>query len=263
MNMKADYKNWVPNGMIAAFSAGTAVLGAGTAALLCADIDPKVKKILAGAAGAGTLACGAMTAWSIYAHSKFSYDGKRQLSRDIVAGTADHITLPEGGIGLDVGCGSGALTIACAKRNPLGKMIGIDRWGIEYSSFSKKLCEDNSAAEGVNNTEFYQGDACSLDFPDEYFDAVTSNYVYHNITGVNKQKLLRETLRVLKKGGTFAIHDIMSKARYGDMQRFVIELYDEGYEYAELIDTTDGAFMSKSEAVILGLSGSALLVGRK
>ena len=28
------------------------------------------------------------------------------------------------------------------------------------------------------------------------------NYVYHNIVGANKQQLLRETLRVLKKGGT-------------------------------------------------------------
>ena len=48
-----------------------------------------------------------------------------------------------------------------------------------------------------------------LDFPDESFDAVASNYVYHNITGEDKQELLLETLRVLKKGGTFAIHDLM------------------------------------------------------
>ena len=168
--MSANYKNWVPNGMITALSAGTVVLGAGTAALMCAKIDPKL-----------------------------------------------YIDLPDGGVGLDVGCGSGALTIACAKRNPQGRMIGIDRWGKEYASFSRQLCEDNSAAENVHNTEFRQGDACKLDFPDEYFDAVTSNYVYHNVTGVNKQDLIRETLRVLKKGGTFAIHDIMSEQRYGDM----------------------------------------------
>ena len=115
----------------------------------------------------------------------------------------------------------------------------------------------------MKNTEFYNGDATSLDFPDEYFDSVTSNYVYHNITGADKQQLLRETLRVLKKGGTFAIHDIMSKSRYGDMEGFAEELRSKGYEYVELIDTTDGTFMSGFEAATLGLSGSKLLIGKK
>ena len=261
--MSANYKNWVPNGMITALTAETAILGAGTAALVCANMNPKLKMAVVGTTGAGTLVCGAMAAWSIYAHGKFSYGGKRKLSKEIVEGTAKYVTLPEEGIGLDVGCGSGALTIACAKENPQGRMIGIDRWGKEYASFSQQLCEDNSDAEGVHNTEFHKGDACKLDYPDEYFDAVTSNYVYHNITGADKQELLRETLRVLKKGGIFAIHDIMSKARYGDMQHFINELYNDGYEVVELIDTTDGMFMTKGEAKVLGLSGSSLLVGKK
>ena len=41
------------------------------------------------------------------------------------------------------------------------------------------------------------------------------------------------------------------------------KLRDMGYEHVELIDTTDGMFMSKREASFLGLSGSGLLVGRK
>lgn len=94
-------------------------------------------------------------------------------------------------------------------------MVGIDRWGKEYASFSLPLCEKNAAAEGVKNVSFRRGNAVKLDFPDESFDAVTSNYVYHNITGADKQALLMETLRVLKKGGTFAIHDLMSPRRYG------------------------------------------------
>ena len=73
--------------------------------------------------------------------------------------------------------------------------------------------------EGVKNALFRRGNAVKLDFPDESFDAVTSNYVYHNITGEDKQALLLETLRVLKKGGTFAIHDLMSERRYGDICR--------------------------------------------
>ena len=36
-----------------------------------------------------------------------------------------------------------------------------------------------------------------------------------------------------------------------------------GYEQVELIDTTDGKFMSKSEAKRLMLPGSTLLGGRK
>lgn len=40
-----------------------------------------------------------------------------------------------------------------------------------------------------------------LDFPDGAFDAVTSNYVYHNFPSRDRQAILLETLRVLKKGG--------------------------------------------------------------
>ena len=94
-------------------------------------------------------------------------------------------------------------------------------------------------------------------------DAVTSNYVYHNIPSHNRQAILLETLRVLKKGGTFAIHDIFSKDKYGDMQSFVMKLKDLGYEQAKLIHTDNGRFMSPWEAKWMALSGSALLVGKK
>lgn len=259
--MKAEYKNWVPKGMIAGFGVATAVF---TAAALGTGVLGKAHQLpLTSALTVGAIGCGAFTAWCTFAHSKFSYDGNRKLSKQIVEGTAEYVSLPDGGIGLDVGCGSGALTIACAKRNPNATIIGIDRWGKEYATFSQKLCEDNAKAEGVSNVKFEKGNAAKLDFPDETFDAVTSNYVYHNITEKNKQQLLRETLRVLKKGGTFAIHDIMSKSRFGDMQKFVGELKAEGYEEVKLIDTTNGKFMTRKEAGVMMLSGSALLVGRK
>ena len=226
-------------------------------------VSGKLRIVLGVVFGVAFVVCAKYTEWCVYAYRSFSYDGKRKLSKQIIDGTAKHITLPEGGVGLDVGCGSGALTIACAKRNPQGKMIGIDRWGKEYASFSLPLCEKNAAAEGVRNASFRRGNAVKLDFPDESFDAVTSNYVYHNITGKDKQQLLLETLRVLKKGGTFAIHDLMSPRRYGDMQTFVQKLRDMGYERVELIDTTGGSLMTPKEAKRLMLHGSILLVGRK
>ena len=205
--------------------------------------------------------CG-LTIWSFLMYRAFDYHGKRQMSRQIIEGVAAYIKLPQGGRCLDVGCGSGALAIAVAKRNPKASVVGIDRWGKEYASFSKALCERNAQAEKVQNTTFQQGDATHLDFPNETFDAVTSNYVYHNIPG-DRQQYLLETLRTLKKGGTFAIHDIFSTSKYGDMQAFVKKLKAMGYQKAELIDTASGKFMKKSEAGWMGLSGSALLMGKK
>lgn len=75
--------------------------------------------------------------------------------------------------------------------------------------------------------------------------------------------VLLETLRVLKKGGTFAIHDIFSGLMYGDMEAFIDRLRRMGYDRVKLIDTTNGLFMSRKEARALMLTGSAILTGVK
>jgi len=230
--MKPDYKNWMPKGMIWPGAVLTTVAGI-------------------------------YTLWGTFMYRTFSYDGKRQLSKKIIDTVADYVKLPDGGRGLDVGCGSGALAIACAKRNPNASFVGIDRWGKEYASFSRELCVKNAAAEGVGNVEFFRGDATALDFPDETFDAIVSNYVYHNIPSKDRQAILLESLRTLKKGGTFAIHDIFSKNKYGDMQSFVKKLKDMGYEDVQLISTTKGNPITGFESVWMMLSGSAVLVGKK
>lgn len=256
--MEPEYKNWIPKEMIYGFGAGTAALAAGAVVAGATD-----HKKLAAALGVGAVAGGAATGWLAYAHNQFSYDGERKLSKEIIEGVAQYVHIPEGGVGLDVGCGSGALTIACAKLNPQGRMVGVDCWGPEYASYSQSLCEHNAEAEGVSNVSFRPGDANKLEFADEAFDVVTSNYVYHNIAGADKQALLLETLRVLKKGGTFALHDLMSPWRFGDMQEFTEKLRAMGYEDVGLINTANGMFMEPTEAAFMMLSGSTLLVGRK
>ena len=261
--MKPDYKNWVPQIMVNGLFAGAVLailLFAGSMAFLTGE----VRIICAVVLGIGALVLLFFAVWMWALTKTFDYRGKRKLSKTIVEGTAEYVHLPEGGIGLDVGCGSGALTIACAKRNPQAQMVGCDIWSGAYKAvFTRKLCQENAKAEGVENVRFEEGNAVRLPFPDGSFDAVTSNYVYHNISGKDKQELLKETLRVLKKGGTFAIHDLMSPARYGDMEAFVRELQAEGYSDVRMIDTTDGKFMGRKEALWLGLGGSTLLLGRK
>ena len=262
---KPDYKNWVPKSMVVGLGAASAA-SAGLSVLFGSTnvLKGRPRQIAAAAFGLATPVLLFYTGWMGALHRTFDYNGKRKLAKTIIEGTAEFVTLPEGGTGLDVGCGSGALTIACAKRNPRAQMLGCDIWSGAYKAvFTKQRCEENAKAEGVGNVRFTEGNAIHLLFADESFDAVTSNYVYHNIAGQNKQTLLLETLRVLKKGGTFAIHDLMSPARYGDMDAFVKKLKAQGYEDVRLIDTTDGCFMERKEAGLLGLGGSTLLVGRK
>ncbi len=263
--MKPDYKNWIPKSMIFGFPGAAAAALAVCLFFGCSGLlaEGALKTVLTVVFAALTVIFCGLTVWSSLMYRAFAYDGKRQMSQKIIAGVAARVKLPEGGTCLDVGCGSGALAIAVAKANPRAQVTGIDRWGKDYASFSKALCENNAKAEGVDNAAFQQGDAVALDFPDECFDAVTSNYVYHNILSRDRQAVLLETLRTLKKGGIFAIHDIMSPAKYGDMQAFVGRLQSMGYEKVELIDTTDGMFMTRSEARWMLLSGSALLTGIK
>ena len=253
---RPNYKNWMPKGMIWSFAAACAVCMVLTLVIRLGWL--RIIFLIA------TVILACVTLWTLLMHRAFSYEGKRQMSRQIIEGVAAYVDLPEGGRILDVGCGSGALAIAVAKCNPKASVTGIDRWGAEYASFSKSLCEENARIEGVGDrTEFRQGDALKLELPDGTFDAVVSNYVYHNIPSRDRQAILLETLRVLKKGGAFALHDIFYKNNYGDMQGFVQKLKDMGYEKVELIPTDNGRFMSKWEATWMALSGSAVLVGKK
>ena len=126
------------------------------------------------------------------------------------------------------------------------------------------MCERNAAGEGVAaRCRFQHGDANHLNFPDESFDAVVSNYVYHNINRADKRTLLMETLRVLKKGGVFALNDEMKPRMYGDMEEFAQELRDMGYQEVRLVDTAGEVFGSHRRAAMMMLGYSRLLVGRK
>ncbi|MFR9277685.1 class I SAM-dependent methyltransferase [Peptoniphilus senegalensis] len=264
--IKADYKNWVPKSLVKSLIFTSLVAFILFIALGVSDLvfSGRTRLICALIFGLATLILIFFASWIGLLHRTFDYNGKRKLAKIIIEKTAAYIKIPDGGVGLDIGCGSGALTIACGKRNPKATMVGCDIWRGSYKTeFSKELCENNAKLEGIENVRFEEGNAVNLPFEDESFDAVTSNYVYHNITGKNKQKLLLETFRVLKKGGVFVIHDLMSKSRYGDMNKFMEKLKKDGYEDVQLIDTTKGLFMSHKESLFLGLSGSTLLIGRK
>ena len=100
--MKPDYKNWMPKGMVASFFGGAA--GSWIAAFLVRILMPKgtgrqVLTVLTTASGA--LFTG-MSVWSYLMYRAFDYNGKRQMSRQIINGIAEYVKIPEGGKCLDI-----------------------------------------------------------------------------------------------------------------------------------------------------------------
>ena len=118
--MKPDYKNWIPKGMLVSLIAGTVLSFALLVFGVC--VSGKLRVVLGVVFGIAFVVCAKYSEWCVYAYRSFSYDGERKLSKQIIDGTAEHITLPEGGIGLDVGCGSGALTHCLRKAQSPGKV---------------------------------------------------------------------------------------------------------------------------------------------
>ena len=101
--MKPDYKNWIPKGMLYSLIAGTLLSLFGVFGI---GVSGRLRIALGVIFGIAFVVCAKYTEWCVYAYRSFSYDGERKLSKQIIDGTAEHITLPEGGVGLDIGCGS-------------------------------------------------------------------------------------------------------------------------------------------------------------
>lgn len=204
----------------------------------------------------------ALLCWITWIRWQFAFGGGGMMERAHQA-VLEHLDYDGRGRLLEVGCGSGALSIRAALTWPEAEVTGVDYWAAVYN-YSQALCEKNAESEGVGSRcKFLHGDANRLEFPDGSFDAVVSNYVYHNIVGADRRALLLETLRVLKKGGVFALNDDMKPRLYGDMEAFAQELRNQGYEEVRLIDTASEAFGSRRSAAKLMLGGSRMLVGRK
>lgn len=100
---------------------------------------------------------------------------------------------------LDVGCGGGRTVGKLAGLAPEGTVVGLD-----YSPSSVAVSRDSNAQEiEAGRVRIEQGSVAALPFPDGTFDVVTAvetHYYWPNLPNN-----VREVLRVLKPGGTFAL----------------------------------------------------------
>lgn len=253
-----DYGNWMPVSMLRLVG-GLAVLAAVLSLLSFSVFHITALGVVFVIAALLLLA---LLLWITWIRRQYAFGSGGMMERTHLV-ILSHLDFDGQGQLLEVGCGSGPLSIRAALTWPSAQVVGIDYWGVDFG-YNQTMCEKNAASEGVAaRCRFQHGDANKLDFPDESFDAVVSNYVYHNIMGSDKRTLLLETLRVLKKGGVFALNDEMKPRMYGDMEAFAQELRDMGYEDVHIIDTALEAFGSRRRAAMMMLGDSRMLVGRK
>lgn len=102
---------------------------------------------------------------------------------------------------LDLGCGTGTLTILMKEAAPLAEVIGLDGDPRILKIARKKV------RERFLNIELDEGMSYQMPYENGSFDRVVSSLFFHHLTTENKVKTLGEINRVLKPGGEFHIAD--------------------------------------------------------
>jgi ubiquinone/menaquinone biosynthesis C-methylase UbiE len=103
---------------------------------------------------------------------------------------------------LDLGCGSGQVTLALARS--VASVLAVD-----VSAKMIDLLLENAAKDGVTNVEGTAIPIEQLDFEPGSLDLVVTNYALHHLRDEDKPVLVRNVYRWLRPGGRFVIGDMM------------------------------------------------------
>jgi ubiquinone/menaquinone biosynthesis C-methylase UbiE len=131
--------------------------------------------------------------------------GRRAVrAMNVVHGTMtdwglEQVTVPCNAAILDIGCGGGSTVHKLAAMAPEAKIIGLD-----YSAASVAVSRDTNARQiETGRVQIEQGSVAALPFPDCTFDLVTAVETHYYWPDLPAN--VREVMRVLKPGGSFAL----------------------------------------------------------
>lgn len=127
------------------------------------------------------------------------YDNAQALARRFIGAwqlPVEWLSIPSGGVALDVGSGPGNITAQLARvAGPDGLALGVD--------ISEPMLARAVAAHTAPNVGFLRADAQQLPLRDETVDAAVSLAVLQLIP--NPAQTLSEIVRVLRPGGRMAV----------------------------------------------------------
>lgn len=242
---KPDYGNWVSWKLLFTLGVATIVLFALSSFLVYLLIGAVI-----------VLFVFAVFAYERYLFSQHGGNAQVKLWDMLV----EHLDWDGNGQAIDIGCGSGPVAIRVAKKYPNAQVTGVDYWGKVWE-YSKAKCEQNARIERVDGrVSFQKADAAKLPFEDGFFDAAVSNFAFHEVRSVkDKEDVLREALRVVRKGGRFAFQDLFTMKRYYHCEpdELLSTIRSWGVEKVELRKTMEAKYVPwifrEAAAIIWGV----------
>lgn len=112
-------------------------------------------------------------------------------------------------VAVDVGAGTGLLTLALAPR--VAKV-----WAIDISAAMIDYLTTKAGSGELDNVEAATATAVSLPLVDGAATLVVSNYCYHHLSDPEKERGIAEVFRVLQPGGRVVIGDMMFRVQVAD-----------------------------------------------
>jgi ubiquinone/menaquinone biosynthesis C-methylase UbiE len=147
-------------------------------------------------------------------------------SRRLRMATLDQARLVPGESLLDVGCGTGGVTIPARERlGPDGKAAGIDP-SAEMIAVARQ-----KAARKQLEIAFHVGAIESLPYTEASFDVVTASLMMHHLPREVQVRGLAEIHRVLKPGGRLLIVDALQPTRFPMKQIFAHLAHRHGIQF--------------------------------